>query len=245
MRAGEIKKELAAAGVGCADCFEKSELVDRLVSLRLNGPPPGAEAPPPPASEAPVAEASDPAPAPAVTPAPQPDSNAALVAELKGRCQAMRVKELRTELGERGLPWADALEKDELVDRLVRVLALEAGFSSSGRLRPGIVGQLTGRELEIELGAAGVPLLLDVFATWCGPCQMMAPQLEAAAKVLGGKVRVAKLDSDQAPDLASRLRVGALPTVILFDKHGKEVKRQEGALMEKQLLNMVESANLS
>eukprot|EP00404_Azadinium_spinosum_P052692 CAMPEP_0180786758 /NCGR_PEP_ID=MMETSP1038_2-20121128/50986_1 /TAXON_ID=632150 /ORGANISM="Azadinium spinosum, Strain 3D9" /LENGTH=77 /DNA_ID=CAMNT_0022823931 /DNA_START=62 /DNA_END=293 /DNA_ORIENTATION=+ len=66
----------------------------------------------------------------------------------------------------------------------------------------------------------------------------MAPHLEAAAKRLGPRVRVVKLDSDKAPDLSSRLRVGGLPTVILFDRHGQEVKRQEGALMEEQLFSM-------
>lgn len=55
--------------------------------------------------------------------------------------------------------------------------------------------------------------LIDVYATWCGPCKMMAPQLDEAAAELGDKVRVAKIDSDEYPEWAGRLQVKGLPTV--------------------------------
>lgn len=165
-------------------------------------------------------------------------------ADIRERCRSMTVKELRTELGKRGLPWADALEKSELVDRLTEVLLKEGQFSRSGRFSPGSVSKLTGPELDEELKDTSSPLLLDVYATWCGPCQMMAPFLEAAAKELGGRVRVAKLDSDAESIMATRLQVGGLPTIILFDRQGKEVARQEGALMTQQLVSMVEDAKL-
>lgn len=156
----------------------------------------------------------------------------------------MSTKELRTELGTRGIGWADALEKEELVRRLAEVLSKESAYCRSGRMKPGAVTQLTGPELAEELADDSTPLLLDVFATWCGPCQMMAPQLEAAARRLGSKVRVAKMDSDREPAMATQLKVGALPTIFLFDRKGKEVKRQEGALMEAQLISLVDSARL-
>ena len=78
-----------------------------------------------------------------------------------------------------------------------------------------------------------------VYATWCGPCTMMAPQLEAAAKELGASVRVAKIDSDKYSQWSSRLKVGGLPTLIVFSKQGKEIKRQEGALMKNMIVDLV------
>lgn len=158
----------------------------------------------------------------------------------------MEVKELRTELGTRGKPWADCFEKEELVLRLVGVLAEEtiaqAIFCRSGRVTPGTVATLTAAELEEELGDPSTPLLLDVYATWCGPCALMAPQLEAAARRLGPRVRVAKMDSDVEQAMCSQLRVGGLPTVILFNQRGEEVGRQEGAMTDQQVISMVEAA---
>jgi len=222
MRAREIKQKLEALGVDAADAFEKSELVERLVRAQLDGvQAPSQEAPTDSTANEKAADSG----------APSPD--------IVERCRAMRVQELRTELGSRGIRWADAVDKDELVERLASVMATEASFSSSGRLRPGAVSKLNGAELTIELDHGTTPLLLDVYATWCGPCQMMAPHLEAAAKSLGNRVRVAKVDSDEEPAWATKLRVGGLPTIILFDKNGQEVTRQEGALMEQQLVSMV------
>lgn len=247
LRAREIKRELEALGVNAADAFEKAELVERLVQARLRGDTPVAEEAAGPPSEAsgtaaaPAPAATEPAAAPAAASAAE---GAEVTQEILERCRAMRVTQLRSELGTRGISWADALEKEELVQRLAGVLAQEASFSNSARLRPGSVGELTGAELQQELQPSGTPLLLDVYATWCGPCQMMAPHLEATAQRLGARVRVAKLDSDRDPDMATQLRVGGLPTVIVFDRSGKEVARQEGALMEQQLVQLVESAGL-
>jgi thioredoxin len=115
-------------------------------------------------------------------------------------------------------------------------------FSPSGKLTPGEVADIDDQTLEQELSAVGTttPLLLDVYATWCGPCQMMAPQLAAAAKELGDTVRVAKIDSDKYTQWASRLKVGGLPTVIVFGPDGIEVDRIEGALMKDGLMNLVQ-----
>merc|ERR1712196_228802 len=110
-------------------------------------------------------------------------------------CRNMRVAELRAELSSRGLRWADCLDKEELCDRLADCLMLEAQYSKSGKVKPGKVAQLTGLELDQELSHPSTPILLDIFATWCGPCMMMAPQLEAAAQKLQNKVRVVKIDS--------------------------------------------------
>ena len=236
MRAKEIKKELVDQGVDVSDIFDKEDLVERLWQLRsglIQGSP-----------EAPTAEAPEAPAAPAAPEAPA-ESQGATAGDFMARCRGMKVKELRTELGQRDIPWADALDKDELVERLAQVLAKEAAFCSSGRLKPGIVSKITGKELEEELADSTTPLLLDVYATWCGPCKVMEPHLQAAAKKLGNQIRVAKMDSDEEGDASTNLRVNGLPTLILFDRSGKQVQRNEGAMMESQIIEMVQAANLS
>ena len=92
---------------------------------------------------------------------------------------------------------------------------------------PGEATIVNGRELRTEMADARTPLLIDVFATWCGPCKMITPMLSKLAATLGERVRVVKLDSDKEGELSSELRVSALPTLI-FLRDGKEVHRLEG-----------------
>jgi thioredoxin 2 len=73
-----------------------------------------------------------------------------------------------------------------------------------------------------------LPVLLDVWAVWCAPCRGMAPIIEELASSLSGRLRVAKLDVDQNPAAAARLRIQGIPTLILF-KEGREVTRMIGA----------------
>ncbi|KAG5193159.1 thioredoxin-like protein [Tribonema minus] len=83
------------------------------------------------------------------------------------------------------------------------------------------------RNFEHMIEDIPVPLLLDMYAVWCGPCQMLAPELEKLGASMKGELQVAKVDSDKYPALASKLRVQGLPTCILF-KDGKELMRMEG-----------------
>ena len=76
----------------------------------------------------------------------------------------------------------------------------------------------------------GVPIVIDIYAVWCGPCQELAPQLEEAAAHFGDRCRFLKVDSDEEPDVASTLNVNGLPTV-LFIKDLRVVARAEGMLM--------------
>jgi thioredoxin 2 len=74
-----------------------------------------------------------------------------------------------------------------------------------------------------------VPVVVDFWAPWCGPCQMMAPEYSAAAAELEPKVRLAKLNTDAEPGLAGEFGIRGIPTLICF-KSGKEAARQSGAM---------------
>jgi len=85
------------------------------------------------------------------------------------------------------------------------------------------------------LASADLPMLVDFYATWCGPCQMMAPILEQVSAQTQGKMKIAKVDTDRYPKLASQHQIHALPTLVLF-KQGKPVERIEGVLPADQLM---------
>ena len=83
-------------------------------------------------------------------------------------------------------------------------------------------------------------MLVDVYATWCGPCQLLQGQLKDVAAHMQDKLRMVKMDSDKYPTLSSQLRVQGLPTLILFDRQGQEIDRIEGALMKERLIQWIE-----
>jgi thioredoxin 2 len=103
--------------------------------------------------------------------------------------------------------------------------------------KPLFTGQplvLDGARFSRHADAADLPLVVDFWAQWCGPCRAMAPFFEAVAKELEPRVRLAKIDTDAEQELAARFRIQAIPTLILF-RGGQEVARQSGALMGSQL----------
>jgi thioredoxin 2 len=81
---------------------------------------------------------------------------------------------------------------------------------------------------------APVPVLLDLWATWCGPCRMVSPALERLAHAYAGRIKLVKVDVDRAPGLSRRFEVRAVPTLLVLDR-GRVVARQAGAAPESAL----------
>lgn len=105
-------------------------------------------------------------------------------------------------------------------------------------LLPGRPIELTRENFDRQVAASELPLVVDFWAPWCGPCLSMAPAYEQAAARLAPQVRLAKLDTEAHQEIAGRFGIRSIPTLVVF-KDGREVARQSGALGLNQLVRWI------
>ncbi len=98
-----------------------------------------------------------------------------------------------------------------------------------------MVTQVTDATFETEVLGSEVPVLVDYWAEWCGPCKMIAPMLEESAATYAGRLNLAKLNVDENPQAPTQYHIRSIPTLMLF-KGGKPVATRVGALSKAQLV---------
>ena len=101
--------------------------------------------------------------------------------------------------------------------------------------------QFTQKNFEAEVVKSGLPVLVDFWAPWCGPCRAIAPIIDEVAVEFSAKLKVGKVNVDDEQDLAAQFNIMSIPTLLIF-KNGKPVDQIVGAMSKEQLLQKIKTA---
>ncbi len=97
---------------------------------------------------------------------------------------------------------------------------------------------INNADFEAEVLKSDLPVLVDFFATWCGPCRMLSPILESVESEYAGKVRFCKVDIDEEPELAAQYRVMSVPTLMIFE-NGEVARKSIGLISDSELREFI------
>lgn len=98
--------------------------------------------------------------------------------------------------------------------------------------------QINSENFNEEVIESKMPIMVDFFATWCGPCKMLSPIIEQISDEYDGKICVKKVDIDESPDLAQKFEIMSVPMLVFF-KDGEVKKRESGFMSKEQLKNII------
>jgi thioredoxin 1 len=101
------------------------------------------------------------------------------------------------------------------------------------------IAQITDGSFEADVLNSDIPVLVDFWATWCGPCKMIAPILEQISEDMAGKIKICKIDVDTNKEMAAKFNVRGVPTLMIF-KDGNLEASKVGALSKPQLTKFIE-----
>jgi len=101
--------------------------------------------------------------------------------------------------------------------------------------------ELTGQNFKQHIGHNDIPVVVDFWADWCGPCKMMAPSYAHAAVTLEPQVRLAKLNTEQEQSIAAQFNIRSIPTLVIF-KSGREIARKSGAMSTTDIVRWINNS---
>ena len=123
----------------------------------------------------------------------------------------------------------------------IKIPPIVLGSMESRTENNNAVTHVTTRLWDEEVLKSDVPVLVDFWAEWCGPCRMVGPAVEQVGKIMAGKVKVTKLNVDENQEIAMRYNVQSIPSLLLF-KGGKEIARTIGAAPKERYLQFIENS---